>query len=343
MFALICLLPSTFAAQAAGYEFKCSNRTVADSKYFADLQAEARALNESFCRVLKATPVPDALPRTELQSLAASTRRIVTERVGPALGADLQEQLRYFEQQLTAGDAHPPKTPIFIRQPGPTPDRPATYFFEDFDKWLVVAPDKTCGAAVQNAPCQAVLADLALAIEPYAINYDAYTTGKNGVLLDQMLKRWDKYFDEGRAMTAVDLFFTTWQESEHLQQPHLVGPPPRQWFLLHPEAIASYVKRGPDGEEAEPGLALEWIGVNFWEKSWIGVPIGISLTSIVVDSAAVPDVGHGVTLHFDNTYSVGWARHGEEDVVYLSANVLNLLEDKRTQAEKYWKALKEED
>ena len=184
---------------------------------------------------------------------------------------------------------------------------------------------------------------MADAIYPYQENANAFTAYETRVKLTALAKDWDSYFDHARAQTFADIALTTWIEGGHFKKGYLVGPPDRQWFALHPNFVLENVEAAPDGENSKISLSIEWIGVNWWQNSVIGIPFGVSLTSLYSDRAGVEDVGHGVTLYFDNKYAIGYANHskGKYDLsgdavgYYVSVDLLQSFESKTKQVVRY--------
>ena len=89
-----------------------------------------------------------------------------------------------------------------------------------------------------------------------------------------------------------------------------------------------------DRAGASAGLAVEWLGINFWDWK---VPFGISYTTTYVDRAGFDDKGKGIMIHINNHYAIGWAEHGDEDTVYVTIDLLKLFERKQQQYQSYLK------
>jgi hypothetical protein len=118
-------------------------------------------------------------------------------------------------------------------------------------------------------------------------------------------------------------------EKKHFYKDYLVGPPKRQWHAIQPGVVIENVSDAEDGENVEYSLAMEWIGINWWEDSIIGIPLGVSLVSIYADRSTVNDVGHGVMFHFDNKYSVGVSDHDGDTGIFVTMDLLKLFMDKK--------------
>lgn len=326
----------------ADTQFKCNAGAAENSVLFAELQKEARLLNEAFCSVLLA-PASDTLPRDRLRAFAAKARSVAVSKFAGTPIDQLEMQFANFESQVNDGDIHPLSMPRFILQRPIRPSKPYRYFFtgdqESGAGVLDTNVDSQCSQKLGKS-CSEALEDLSAAIQPYQVNYNAFAAERTVAMLDKLSARWDRYFDDGRTLTSLDLVVTTILENKSIKQGHLVGPPPRQWFFLHPEAVVEYVPDAPDGEQLEVGLAIEVIGINWWERSLIGIPFGASLTTTYSDRSDIDDAGYGITLFFDNIYSVGWAKHGGKDGFYVSMDLLTLFKDKKSQIEKYRNAVR---
>ncbi|WP_455375752.1 hypothetical protein, partial [Kaarinaea lacus] len=80
------------------------------------------------------------------------------------------------------------------------------------------------------------------------------------------------------------------------------------------------------------GVAVEWLGINFWNKK---MPFGFSVASVYTDRVSVADIRTGVMLHLDNKYSIGWGYRDGENSVYFSLDLLTLFQSKRQQYDRY--------
>lgn len=323
-------------------EFNCGDAQTPDSMHFADIQKQAQQINQQFCDALKA-PASSALPREELRVFAARAHRDVLSRFAGLPLDQLDAQFTFWEGQIDGGSINPLSMPVLIVARR-TPNDPYRYSFAgnaDNNAGVIslASDDTACASAFNGDSCSGVLEDLANAIAPYQINYNAYAANRTVAELNRQSKRWDRYFEEGRSLTTIDLALTTWMEKESIRASHLQGPPPRQWFALHPEPVVEYIPGAPSGDQFEAALAVEWVGVNWWEDSIIGLPFGASFSTTHSERIGVDDMGYGVTLYFDNVYSVGWARHGDEDGYYVSLDLLTLFEEQKSRIERYRSAV----
>lgn len=187
---------------------------------------------------------------------------------------------------------------------------------------------------------------------------------------DKRLARWDRYLDAQSFQYPWELTANYCLHTDAVEGilahtgcliPGLNGviardamedEPPTGWpdvptsrlILLHPEIGITYSDDAPDGQQVEPSLVFEWVGLMgwSWNDDWASpdddvfdcpldlCPVGIALTSVYADMAAVDDVGHGLTLHFRN-FALSATRHdesaGDGDVwmFTLSTNLSRLI------------------
>lgn len=155
--------------------------------------------------------------------------------------------------------------------------------------------------------------------------------------LDETAAEWDEFLTSGRSQTPLDLMLTTMLERRHLRSEYLVGPPLRQWSLLHPGLVVERVSDAAPGDQVGLSVAVEWIGVNWWsERSPLfGLPFGVSLTTVISNRRGTSSVGHGVSLHFDNRYSLGWSNRDGVDGYFFSIDLLKLVDDRRRRLDRY--------
>lgn len=203
--------------------------------------------------------------------------------------------------------------------------------------------DRAESARIQmadNAACQSqfeltcgeLLEEFRRAFLQYKSAYSRVTADRTLDQIDELSEDWREFLATARSQTLLDLGLTTRRESDHFKQGYLVGPPGRQWFLLHPNLVYEHLSGAPDGFETKPGIALEIIGINYWRKSdsplpW---PFGVSLATSFVDRPETDDVGFGLMFHVDNRYSLGFSHYdGGEFGVYLTVDLLNAINDKK--------------
>jgi hypothetical protein len=177
-----------------------------------------------------------------------------------------------------------------------------------------------------------------------------FSTTTISAIKDQVVAKdelWKTYLYDSKPMLPLDFVLTDlvtggWQSSGQL--PDGFREPPRtQWFLLHPALGVEYSSGAMDGEQVKPMLYVEIVGANRWnpEHRWMDAPVlrylsGLSVIASYVDRAGVKDTGYGLLLTFNNVYSLGAARYGEETGIFFSLDLANLVREKyRPKYEKF--------
>lgn len=183
--------------------------------------------------------------------------------------------------------------------------------------------------------CFDVFQDLERAVNSYKRGYQAIYAQRAEQSFEAITRQWNRFFEQSRSMTFADLLLTSLLERKNMRVGYIEGPPRRQWFALHPNVTLQYVDGAPKGDQLKPGLSIEWFGVNWWDESPLGFPLGVSLTTVYADAPQIDTVGHGITLHVDNRFTFGWAKHGSDNSFHVSADLLSLFEEKKEQFEKY--------
>jgi hypothetical protein len=138
--------------------------------------------------------------------------------------------------------------------------------------------------------------------------FEAYTASKK--------KEWDKFSDNSRFMTFVDVAFTSWVYRNRLSLSNdLNSPPPYQLFAFRPSIIYEHLGDAPKGKRDKFGVAVEWLGINAWDWK---LPVGVSIASVYSDRESAKSIGHGLMFHFKNDFSVGWANRSGENSFYIN-------------------------
>jgi hypothetical protein len=65
------------------------------------------------------------------------------------------------------------------------------------------------------------------------------------------------------------------------------------------------------------------------------VPFGVSIASVYADRPDFESVGHGLVIHLNNKYSLGWASRSGDNSFYLSLDLLKFIEDRQKQFVRY--------
>ncbi len=152
-------------------------------------------------------------------------------------------------------------------------------------------------------------------------------------------KAWTNYFSNSRSQTSLDLFINTWYYKKELQEETYVGPPNKQYFFIHPSVIMHYSDDADKGERMKEALAIEWFGVNYWNRS---TPLGWSVISAYADRASVKSVSHGLMLHVNNSYSFGFTTNSDnEHGIFVTFDLLKLFEDSKSNYKNYINSAKD--
>jgi hypothetical protein len=151
-----------------------------------------------------------------------------------------------------------------------------------------------------------------------------------------LIVEWDRYVDEARAQTPLELFINTraFRRTETANA-GFRPPPNRQWIALHPGLVIENVSEAVDGEDTIQALMIELVGMNWWRQQRAYVPSGFSIVSVYSDRPGVSDVGYGIALHFRSVYTLGFTNHNGDDGVFVSFDLLKLLQDKQKVLEAY--------
>ncbi len=196
--------------------------------------------------------------------------------------------------------------------------------------------ETACATTFGADSCLAVFDDLSDSINVYNDGYVSLLADKAEGDLAELSARWNRFFEESRTPTFIDLWLTSILERDRFRAGFPQGPPVRQYFALRPNVILMYHDGAPQGDQFVPGISLEWVGVNWWDESPIGIPFGFSVTSVYADVPEVDrTIGTGLTFHFDNNLTIGWARHGDENSYQVSADLLQLFKDTQSRFDDY--------
>lgn len=162
---------------------------------------------------------------------------------------------------------------------------------------------------------------------------------KKGLIAGE--REWERFFNESRYQYLWEKSFTAWVYSDELKQDKFVPPPPYQIHLVRPWFVMEYVGDADDGNQFEGAISLEVIGINYWNGGygsfdWINFPFGVSAVVTFSDRAGVDDVAYGAMFHVLNSYSFGVTARGSGEVgVFLTADLLKVFSDKKSEVE-YW-------
>ena len=144
---------------------------------------------------------------------------------------------------------------------------------------------------------------------------------------------WQSFVDNSRFQTSFDVLVTTLFYSDNWKRADLQGPPPIQYFALHPSMVYTYMKDGARGEEMKLSPAVEWVGMNWWNNKTI--PLGFSITSIYNNRPTGKKFLTGLSLHIDNNYTFGVVGSGVDRTFYVNIDLMGWFTDKKGKYNKY--------
>lgn len=333
------LLFGSIGAGAETAEIDCSVEPYSGT-IFSPLYQSTQETALSFCRSLMQTRIKknaidtrdiNVRARSLLTDFAAVSKKALDDK-SLFESASYQDQFSQLDKTFQKFDFNDPRLPELNVAKVLGVSRVEGYFMpllESENRFDINEVDQ-CGVVSSGVSCRGLFEDFASAFNPYRSAYN--NVYDNSKALDKLGNEWDRFLEISKSQTALEVFLTTRVQRSHFKKNHLVGPPSYQVIALHPHLIYSHMDDAPDGIDQEMGLALEWIGVNFWDWK---VPFGLSFATTHVDRAGFNDTGKGVMLHIDNHYAIGWADHGDEDTVYVTLDLLKLFEEKQQQYQAY--------
>lgn len=315
----------------------CSITQPYTGEIFSDLFEETKKTAITFCNELIRSRIDrintdDAYIGSILADFAVSSE-LALDKYEMSKSADYRKQFSELKNTFVRFHFLDIKMPEFKVEPSFT--MPMTGYFEPLleerDRFAIEEVEH-CTAVAQGLTCKEIFREFKSAFNPYRSAYD--NVYDNTKLLSALGERWDSFLEVSKSQTALEVYLTTLANKDHFKKNHLVGPPNFQIIAIHPHLIFNSMEEAPDGSKQELGLAVEWIGINYWD---LKLPLGISFTTAYVDRENVKDVGHGIMLHIDNQYAIGWADHDGEDSFYVTFDLLKALEDKKGKYDKYMK------
>lgn len=189
-----------------------------------------------------------------------------------------------------------------------------------------------------NKTCVEVLEDFRVAVSAANADTNRINLARVSDKIGLYSKQWDKYFSDSRSQTPLELYLNTSLYKDELSSDKFVLPPSYQVVLLHPSIVFEYISNATDGDQEKEALAIEWVGINWWEKApwWdIEVPLGISFVSTYSDRASVDDWGIGLMFHINNDYSIGFTKRDRDTSIFFTIDLWKLFQGKQQRFEYY--------
>ena len=146
------------------------------------------------------------------------------------------------------------------------------------------------------------------------------------ITLDRYIGEWEKYFEQRKPQLPWEIAANQVWNRDLRRAEYFAGPPTGDWILFHPSLVYSRLGEARDGDKNEMALAIELVGYNRWDRTFSGV----SVVAVNSDRAGIEDTGYGLMLHFKSHYSLGWSSLDDEDLWFISIDLLNAVDDKRT-------------
>ena len=318
-----------------------------DSEYFAQLQIEARTINGEACLALLSRDFEGFGARQNdlYRKFGVSAKATAMSAFTSNGIEDREVPFDDWIERISTSNFTSKSLPKFsVSSPLNAADPSLFFYFDNTSKRgrLKDRSDNTCSWSSETS-CQALLDDFAVAVNDYKYSFATLTAADTVSKLTVLSSQWDDYLTNSRSQTLLDLGFTTFMERSHFKTGHLVGPPKRQWSLLKPNLVIEHANDAPAGDRDKLAVVIEWMGVNWWsdDSPVFGKPFGISLASIYADRPGFESVGHGVMIHIDNKYSLGWASRSGDNSFYFSLDLLKFVEDQKKQLERYKDRLRE--
>jgi len=308
------------------------------ARHFPQLQKKARAINGAACLALLSRDFErfGARQNNLYWQFGVNTKATAKSAFTSAGIQNLDVPFDDWIERISTSDFKSKVLPKFSVDAPPGPS--LVFHFDNTSKrgTLSDRDDNTCSWNNETS-CVALLDDFAIAVNNYKFSYATLTADDTAIKLTELSSQWDDFLTNSRSQTLLDLGLTTFMERKHFKKGYLVGPPKRQWSLLKPNLVIEHANDAPSGERDKLTVAIEWVGVNWWsdDSPVFGKPFGISLASIYADRPGYESVGHGVMIHFDNKYSLGWASRSGDNSFYFSLDLLKFVEDQQKQFDRY--------
>jgi hypothetical protein len=156
-------------------------------------------------------------------------------------------------------------------------------------------------------------------------------------------KQWQRFFDESRSQTFIERLATAHFYADSLKDTQFSLPPQKQVVLIHPSVLLEYVDAANDGDQFKAALAIEWFGINYWDRCFnsFNIGCGASIMSSYTDRAGINDHGLGIMIHIDNSYSLGTTYRDGDYSFLLSVDLLKAFSDKKSQTDKWLQTVSE--
>ena len=336
VFGVLFLLTVSPFSYAADESVDCTIQHPYDGEVFKDFYDKTEQTAGIFCQELMKAKInredPDNTRARSLLEKYADDAKQALDKKGLSDSAAYGDQFKLLKSEFAKFDFKSISLPDFVVENEFGTNNTQGFFQPPGGKPFTINQSNTCEVIAPGKSCVDIFEEFKAAFGPYRSAYDNVYDQKNAELLTDLSRQWDRFLEASKSQTFLEVMATTFVNRSHFKKNFLVGPPKYQVIALHPELIYAHIKGGSDGASDNMGLAIEWFGVNAWDWK---VPFGISFASTYIDSASIKNKGNGIMLHFYNHYSLGWSKHGSENVYYVTIDLFKMYEDKRSQYQSY--------
>jgi hypothetical protein len=329
---------SLFALQVSAAEVTCPKVGKDDFESgFKAIRDLAITTNSKLCQSMLTIDVDhEQLFRATMLDYSAKVQKLIYQSFDEQVFTDIGQQFNQFELRITdlKGDFN--DASLERLQVDGVIDT-ALYFDLSEPRGKIGAIlDRQCkevaGSKKAYSGCKAAFQDMASGFNAYRDAYNEYRYGKNEKQLSVLSSQWDKFLTEARGQTLLDVLATTWMHRDYYAQTRLVAPASTQYFLLRPQVVYEYIEGAPKGDKQNLALALEWAGINWWNNK---IPFGISVISVYSDQANQDSVANGFLFTLNNKYSFGVTKRGDHTAIFITLDLVKLMQDKNEQLERY--------
>jgi hypothetical protein len=292
------------------------------TNFFPDMRERAIEVRKTLC-------VDGATREKVLAAFSSFVDRVVRARLFDPYGGFTEGQpLDSVEQALKTPGAPIPTVAVGVPAAG------GPEFLEVAGKIFHPVNVGRCNADTQDQGCGPILDEFS-AYYTYAHNsFSSQGAQAFARSVAGLSKQWSAYLDSSRSMTPLELLINSavYKRSETLQ----FSPPPKiQYIVLHPSLVIENVNDAIGGEKMKEALMIELGGANWWQQNTWYLPTGGSAIMVYSDRPGISEWGYGVALHFRSVYTVGYTRHDSNDGVFISFDLLKLVQDKKKVLESF--------
>jgi len=141
--------------------------------------------------------------------------------------------------------------------------------------------------------------------------------------LAELEARWTNYFDLARPQNPLELFVNS-RFAPVNKNGGFDPVPNKQWILLHPSLGLEYFDSSSNESQFREALIVEVLGINRWtwqDGGMMSRPVGLSIIGSYSDRSNAKDFGWGLMAHYNNSYSLGITKKGDERAIFVSLDL----------------------